>query len=524
MAARTPWALPLTTVAGLALVLPLLVTVSPGSAASRAVPLSDCVSSDNGNPVLLHASVSPSVVDVRTRPARVVIRVEVADSGGPGPAVGVQSVKATLHGGLTVALSPWTETTWGQRVTIPRGIAPTEAGGLSSVELRDGARNFSRYAQTWLAASDMPVGLSIRSVRDDRRPVLRDLWLSTTSVDTRHGPAAIQVSARVTDDRAGTKRVTLLVDHPPPWHAGSYRTTLRRVSGSARDGRWRGTLHMPRWQGDFSGGVFVETVDKVGNGRGMIWSSKELRQRGFPSSLTVRSRSDRVKPLLPEALVSPATVDVRETAANVRFTVHASDAKSGVAHVSVWLLHLGRGLDLRLESGSRRDGVWTGRLPVSRCTVAGTYSVNVSAVDRATMARSTPTGPLVYTVVNVDREPPEIETTSDAPPAGGPVTVVFSEDVAGISQESAPVSTLQPPSSDPYVPAPAISGTWSCRSESGTETTCATGAVRTASWTPDQPLQPGTAYVITFNPEHVLDVTDLNGNPLSAAAAFTPAA
>ena len=76
------------------------------------------------------------------------------------------------------------------------------------------------------------------------------------------------------------------------------------------------------------------------------------------------------------------------------------------------------------------------------------------------------------------------------------------------------------------MPAADVPGSWSCKSAAGTRVDCSLGQVRHASWTPSQPLPPppaGERYGVFFNPEHVLDVTDMAGNPLLAAFTFTAA-
>ena len=63
------------------------VLVAPGneaaSAKSPAIPLNDCVSSDNGDPVLTGLSVTPSV-DVTDAAEEVSFSLAAEDLGGPG--------------------------------------------------------------------------------------------------------------------------------------------------------------------------------------------------------------------------------------------------------------------------------------------------------------------------------------------------------------------------------------------------------------------------------------------------------
>jgi hypothetical protein len=96
-----------------------------------------------------------------------------------------------------------------------------------------------------------------------------------------------------------------------------------------------------------------------------------------------------------------------------------------------------------------------------------------------------------------------------------PVTFVFNEDVVGISSVSAPIrATYAGLAFGTSDPPPAEPGSWACQSAAGTPVDCVAGAVRSATWTPAAPLQSGRHYTVDLNPEHVLDVRDLAGNPI----------
>lgn len=58
-----------------------------------------------------------------------------------------------------------------------------------------------------------------------------------------------------------------------------------------------------------------------------------------------------------------------------------------------------------------------------------------------------------------------------------------------------------------------MAGTWACKTVGGVTTSCATGQVRTASFTPTSSFTASTNHYIELNPEHQLGVTDLAGNP-----------
>jgi hypothetical protein len=90
------------------------------------------------------------------------------------------------------------------------------------------------------------------------------------------------------------------------------------------------------------------------------------------------------------------------------------------------------------------------------------------------------------------------------------VTVNFSENVNGISGSSAVVGLFDFTTSSVGTPVP---GAWACFNSTNVSTSCATGNVRHAKFTPSSALTPTTQYVVALNPEHSLGVRDLAGNP-----------
>jgi hypothetical protein len=52
---------------------------------------------------------------------------------------------------------------------------------------------------------------------------------------------------------------------------------------------------------------------------------------------------------------------------------------------------------------------------------------------------------------------------------------------------------------------------------------CDTGTLCTATFTPAEPLSPSSSYDMWPNLEHIWAVTDLAGNPATAAWSFTTA-
>ena len=96
----------------------------------------------------------------------------------------------------------------------------------------------------------------------------------------------------------------------------------------------------------------------------------------------------------------------------------------------------------------------------------------------------------------------------------GSVHVVFTEDVVGISATSAPVYASRPL----FDHGNPVAGSWQCADLNGATADCLRGPVRTAVFVADQPFPASySGPVAVVNPEHVLDVTDLAGNPAGDA-------
>jgi hypothetical protein len=123
--------------------------------------------------------------------------------------------------------------------------------------------------------------------------------------------------------------------------------------------------------------------------------------------------------------------------------------------------------------------------------------------------------PSTVSVKAGDHVVPQVTGPSASQPTGGPITVSFNEVVNGISGTSATVRKGGFPD-----PGPVVAGSWTCQTGAGAATSCATGQVRKASFTPTSPLDTFTSYQIELNPEGSLSVRDLGGNPFDRRLVF----
>lgn len=499
------------TLAALAvLALPLGALTAPPAYAAP-VALSSCTNPDNGDPVVSAATVSTAALDTRSVAQTVDLTVTATDTGGPGAASGVASVTAQLWTtDLSVApedpvaMTRALDGRWHATLVVPRAVRPGTY--QPHLVVTDAAGNGVAYG----GGTDRPLAdtdVAVRSVRDTVAPRVVRLHLGRTKVDTRTEAKRVLATVRVVDAVAGVKRVLLV--------AGSGRRSaslfLHRVRGTDHDGVWRGRITVPRYLGDVTWHVQELTVvDKVVNVRRYTY-----RLLGRLSSLleadrviVVRSTGDSTAPSAAGTTVTPGTVDVRGGDQQVVVRVRASDVASPVTAVAARLLDPEHSdgvvdVDLHRVSGAPRDGWWEGTATVPHCGVAGTWTTQVTVTDSADRSRQYFRGLPVLQVVAGDNATAAVVRTFDA---NGRLVLDFAEDVTGITPVSAPVRSLGDVGD--------VVGTWTCTDVTGASVSCATGALRRATFAPHPTIAAVGQLVVVLNPEHSLGVTDLAGNPV----------
>jgi len=505
-------------------VLPFWLTGSPSSVARTDVAVSTVGGSvcypttDNGDPDLIDLVITPSSVDATSAEKTVTFTAVVTDTGGPGAASGIEHGRvSTGLGDVELALDA-SGNLVGSAV-VERG----ERDGISyvsMVDLWDLAGNWRSLDYDDLLQRGVDAAFFVFTDPDTAAPALRSLHLSSTSVDSRRHPRHVTVRARITDARTGVTSAWVKANPPygnfvtPPFVS----TFLRRTSGTAADGVWSGTLAFDRWQRTASRRLTIRVRDEVGN-RGN-YTPRRLDRAGLPSRIRVRSGVDDRDPVLTLRSMRPTTIDLRQTTGSETFTitVRARDAQSGVSRIA-WEPEYGfETTGFHRVSGTARDGIWRAVVGVPRCAIdAQRLGIRAWAVDRVGLADEFGTKP-VLTVLNTDISRPSAGVVNGPVPPSGPVVVKFSEDVTGLDSTTGVVRTPGEVSTSQLVP-----GSWACVTSAGGPVDCLTGPVRMARFTPTAPmavppptdLEPeGEPYVLFINPEHVLGVSDLAGNPL----------
>jgi hypothetical protein len=506
---------------GSVLVAGLLIALPP--VAAHAAPLNDCVSSDNGDPILKSFRRTPAVVDVTARAKRVFFNLKVADLGGPGPASGVRKVWVGFGEApsLDVNFVPIAKLrrdgagAWVGSVVVPRWRRPGRVP--LGVLVGDKAENYRFMEPADLAAAGFRNGVMVKATADTTAPRLTSLRFAPKRLNTRRSPRTLTVTAKARDSQSGVRSITVngqmgsqnLTRDPD----GSIRLT--KVAGTANT--FKGTTRVPPWVGTGTWKVYLVRVeDHVGNAT--TYGYHRLGRLGFHRKLSVVSRVDTQRPTLKRFSLNPTAVDVRATNKQVTVTVRVVDAQSGVRTVEalLWDQLGGRGGLLHRVAGTRRDGIWRGVVTVHRCTAqARGLRATMQISDRSGRTTTYNSASLAdngwpnrVMVTAADHTPPYAFVKPSARPTG-PIKVTFSENVNGITSSSTVVHRMF----DFFTDGPVLPGTWACRRDTGAVTDCETGRVRTARFTPTDPLVASSLYSVTLNPEFSLDVKDLAGNP-----------
>jgi hypothetical protein len=334
------------------------------------------------------------------------------------------------------------------------------------------------------------------SAPETTAPRLDSLDLGATSVDTTIDQQTLDVTA-ISSDGAVRGEVSGTLN------GRSFRTALE----GDESGTLRGQLVVPRGVGDGSWTVQIVSVLDAARNRADYHAADLTGD--LQNSFQVTSVTDETKPQLSGFKISPGEVDVRHHKVRVDLEVRARDAGVGVDHVFATITppsgYSGAELALHLASGDAHDGIWRGHVTLTTCqrwlglwrSIATTYDFSNN--------RSRLFGPRLA-VRAPDNHLSEPHGHRDGPYK--PAVVRFPETVTGVSRSSALVQT--------HVGG-RVTGSWTCLTQAGVRTPCVREHVRRALFTPDQPWKPKKFYELILNPEHILELRDLAGNPYRRA-------
>lgn len=282
-------------------------------------------------------------------------------------------------------------------------------------------------------------------------PVASELQVSPGLVDVRAADAAVRLDVRITDNKSGLKFADVIFH----WRDENdyyglpllWSDPLTRVSGTERDGRYTGTVMVPKGTLGGTWSAEVRTWDSVGNQH--TWSGEllyasharhwsggwvppgESRIAGGTLEVTGAS-ADPIAPVIDAVKVSQTEVDTLATGATVNLDIHATDVGKGVTGVQVDFA--GEGLYLPvsgyLVEGSPADGWWRVQLNLPQGTPPGTYVAKYLFVSDARNSTAY-SSPAAGDASGFPVLAPDVLTTTAGAAWDGTITVLDNPAAAG---------------------------------------------------------------------------------------------
>jgi hypothetical protein len=296
-------------------VLPLILTV-----------LAAVAQAQDTTPLQLRAlSFSPSSIDTSRGPANVSVNATVTDSSSGVSYMEITFVdpSGTFVRRGSATFSPARSVSSLLTVTFPQaGVSGTWTVG--TVFLADKAGNTQILNPDALAGAGFPTNLLVTSVSDTTPPRLINFAITPSPVDTASAPANVNVNFTASDDLSGIN--VFQVFFVSPTGSSTLRgavslTPTTSASGSA-------TVTFPQFSepGAWTvGGLFL--ADAAGNT--LVLDSAGLEERRFPTTFTVKSKSDSTPPTLGYFHFAPTSIDISGADVNVTVSFQLTDDLSG---------------------------------------------------------------------------------------------------------------------------------------------------------------------------------------------------
>jgi hypothetical protein len=236
-------------------------------------------SPDVGAPAVRTVRLSTRTIDTRQHRQSFGIKVRATDDSA------VKAIRVWLWGSpirsttahLRLVAGTAADGTWQGRITVPRYQGNSTA--KFAIEVTDLLEKYRMYGPRRLAAIGQPGTVRVLSLSDTEAPHLQ-LWSVTpTSVDLRTGARSVTVAVRVTDRLSGARGASVTLRGPEDGNGSqpSLDVRLARVSGTAHDGIWKGT-------------VALRPCDAFGGGWGVVafaWDAATGNYVDNPKALTV---------------------------------------------------------------------------------------------------------------------------------------------------------------------------------------------------------------------------------------------
>jgi hypothetical protein len=355
-----------------------------------------------GTPVISSFAMSATSLDVRKASKTLTLTLTAAETADPvrgitsvtaellSPFLSYQHPERSAWVSFTRTAGTSTSGTWVGSAVIPRWTIPgtwklevlrlTDKGG-GFTEYSDGQTSSTSGGWTWNAA--WPTTFTVQAVADITKPKLKSFTFSPRSVDTRKKIRPVAITVRADDSQSGVGDVYVVFEHTTKIPNGS--STTGYPAHLTKHGKlWKGTLRVPMWVGSGTATwhPVVRVFDKANNSR--EYSTTSLKGRGEPTSLRVRSLTDKDSPTLTALSTTPSRVDVTSAAGAVAIKAQAADKSSGVQAARIVATSpSGKQATKKLvrADGPRAHARFSGTLTIPQGSEPGRWTLHVTITD-----------------------------------------------------------------------------------------------------------------------------------------------
>lgn len=303
----------------------LLWAIVAGTSVTRAS--GQQLTGDLNPPTLSALSLNPTAVNVTNAPATIMVTATITDdlSGVCASCLSIQFVSPTNAKAIYGAFGSAGGDQYTSTITIPRWV---ESGiwTFGQLILQDKAGNVKILYAADLAALGITATFDVTSTPDAVPPALTALTVAPDNVDVTTAPAAVTVTATITDNVSGVCVGCMRIQFVSPSKTKAIYGGFQPGSGN----QYTSSITIPRWveSGTWTFGQLI-LQDNAGNMT--ILNAANLAAAGItPPTIAVTSEPDNTPPTLTALSANPTAIDVRTAARTVTITATITDDVSGV--------------------------------------------------------------------------------------------------------------------------------------------------------------------------------------------------
>jgi hypothetical protein len=344
----------------------------------------DC---DSTAPQLLALAVSQTSYDTSTEPVTLTFTAHITDNlsglhdmfvGGGGAVVSFSADNRISGDALDGVYQTST--------TIPQYTPP----GTSDLQvtMQDNVGNYLTLHAADLAAMSFPAQLTQTGPGDVSPPVVSNLGLSETSVDTSGAPVTIWLTVHVSDDMSGLNGSQFNLIGPEGQVIIADTDTSFRTAGDVFSGDYQIPVTLPRYAAQGTWTIqLVFVVDRAGNSQ--RWQGTDITQLSTgPISVEQTGPGDTTAPQFASTTFTLNGSDPSQGAIPVVATFDLTDDLSGVSSGDCELRNGQTSISFSFQganqiAGTTQNGEWQQHGTIPQYAPTGTWAVDCYAWDAA---------------------------------------------------------------------------------------------------------------------------------------------